>query len=100
MYMAIKHIDQIASQLIAAGRNVDEPVAIVANASTKQQRVLETTLLNAAKAISESAIEPPAIIVVGQVVRLRAGLDWLGALTGKKLHADPLNQTIEEKQAG
>jgi uroporphyrin-III C-methyltransferase len=36
-------------------------------------------------------MEPPAIVVVGEVVRMRAGLDWLGALEGRKLVADPLN---------
>jgi uroporphyrin-III C-methyltransferase len=100
MYMAIKHMGQISKRLIAAGRNADEPVAIVANASTKHQQVVETTLANAATAIAESSIEPPAIIVVGDVVRLRSGLDWLGALNGKTLLADPLNQNTEERQAG
>ena len=35
-------------------------------------------------------IEPPAIVVIGEVVRLRAGLDWLGALAGRVLVSDPL----------
>ena len=35
-------------------------------------------------------IEPPALIVIGDVVRLRTGLDWLGALSGRVLDADPL----------
>lgn len=100
MYMAIKHMGQISKRLIAAGRSPEEPVAVVANASTKQQQVLETTLAKAATAIAESAIEPPAIIVVGEVVRLRSGLDWLGALSGKKLTADPLGLNLEDRQAG
>jgi uroporphyrin-III C-methyltransferase len=35
-------------------------------------------------------LKPPALLVVGDVVRLRAGLDWLGALTGRSLTPDPL----------
>jgi uroporphyrin-III C-methyltransferase len=40
--------------------------------------------------VAAAGLEPPAIVVVGEVVRLRQGLDWLGALAGRKLVADPL----------
>jgi uroporphyrin-III C-methyltransferase len=100
MYMAIKHIGPITERLMAAGRLPDEPVALVASASTPQQRVLESTLQHLARDCAESAIEPPAIVVVGEVVRLRAGLDWLGAMTGRVLDADPLDKGAGERQAG
>ncbi len=89
MYMAMKHIGQITSSLIKAGRRPDEPVAFVCNAATPEQSVLETTLSEAEEAVARSGIEPPAIVVVGEVVRLRPSLDWLGALTGRKLLPDP-----------
>lgn len=89
MYMAMKHIGQISAQLIAAGRSPDEPVAFVCNAATADQSVLETTLGEAEDAVRRSGIEPPAIVVVGEVVRLRPSLDWLGALSGRKLEPDP-----------
>jgi uroporphyrin-III C-methyltransferase len=90
LYMALKHLDAIAQRLIAGGRHVDEAVAIVSKAATDHQRVVETTLGGAAAAAQAACIEPPAIVVVGEVVRLRAGLDWLGALAGRVLVADPL----------
>jgi uroporphyrin-III C-methyltransferase len=90
MYMALKHLAQIAAALILAGRNASEPVAIVVNATTEAQSVLETTLGEAASHLEASGLEPPAIVVLGEVVRLRAALDWLGALAGRKLVADPL----------
>ena len=90
VYMAMKHLAQIAAALIMAGRATDEPVAIVSNATTEAQQVLETTLGKAAADVSGSGLEPPAIVVIGEVVRLRAGLDWLGALRGRQLTADPL----------
>jgi uroporphyrin-III C-methyltransferase len=89
MYMAMKHIGAISQQLMAAGRSADEPLAFVCDASTAKQRVLETTLGAAEAAMRNEAIEPPAIVVIGQVVRLRASLDWLGALSGRVLQADP-----------
>lgn len=90
MYMAMKHVGQIASNLIGAGRSPDEPVAFVCNAATEQQAVLETTLSRAEADAAGAGLEPPAIVVVGEVVRLRGSLDWLGALReGKVLAVDP-----------
>ncbi len=89
-YMALTHIAAIAQRLIAAGRAPDEPVAVISRGATPRQRVLETTLRTAANDIAQSGIEPPAVVVVGQAVRLRAGLDWLGAMSGRVLDADPL----------
>ncbi len=80
MYMAMKHLGQIAASLIKAGRQTSEPVAIVCNATTEAQQVLETTLGAAAADLEKSGLQPPAVVVVGEVVRMRAGLDWLGAL--------------------
>jgi uroporphyrin-III C-methyltransferase len=90
LYMALKHLDAIAKRLMAGGRSADEPVAIVSKAATPAQHVVETTLGAAAAAARAAAIEPPAMVVVGEVVRLRAGLDWLGALAGRILVPDPL----------
>lgn len=89
MYMAMKHMGHIAASLIEAGRSPQEPVAFVCNAATAEQQVVETVLGSVEEAISVSGIEPPAIVVVGEVVRLRPSLDWLGALSGRKLAGDP-----------
>lgn len=99
MYMAMKHIGGIAESLIAAGRRADEPLAFVCNAATKEQTVLETTIGAAVRDAEAAGIEPPAIVVVGEVVRLRSGLDWLGALSGRVLDGDPLS-VKSERDAG
>ena len=52
--------------------------------------MLETTLGEAAAAAERAKLEPPAIVVVGDVVKLRGGLDWLGAGAGRVLDPDPL----------
>ncbi|MBO9124604.1 MULTISPECIES: uroporphyrinogen-III C-methyltransferase [unclassified Rhizobium] len=99
MYMAMKHIAEISANLIAAGRSRNEPVAFVCNASTNAQQVLETTLGEAPAAALTSGIEPPAIVVVGEVVRLRGSLDWLGALAGRRLHPDPFRRSGSKETA-
>jgi uroporphyrin-III C-methyltransferase len=91
--MGLKHLPRIAAELLSAGRAGGEPVAIVSHATTARQRVLETTLGRAAADAAAEAIPAPALIVVGEVVRLRAGLDWLSAFTqGRKLDPDPLGK--------
>ena len=64
-----------------------------------EQRVLESTLGACAADVVASGIEPPAIVVIGEVVRLRAALDWLGALNGRVLIPDPLG-TRHREQTG
>jgi len=97
LYMALKHIAQISGRLMQEGRQPSEPVAVVSKATTAEQRVLETTLGACAADIAQSGIEPPAIVVVGEIVRLRAALDWLGAMQGRVLTPDPLGQRRQDQ---
>jgi uroporphyrin-III C-methyltransferase len=90
LYMALSHAGEIAQKLIAAGRRSDEPAAIVSDATLEGQQVRETTLGGMGAAALESTA--PAILVIGENVRLRAGLDWLGAIAGTRLDPDPLGQ--------
>jgi uroporphyrin-III C-methyltransferase len=75
-YMARKFARDIADALIAAGRRGDEPAAIVANAARAGQSVIVTTLSGLAEAAEKSP--PLSIMVIGENVRLREELDWLG----------------------
>ncbi len=99
MYMAMKHIAGIAQSLMDAGRKPSESVAFVCNAAMATQSVLETTLANAAAHCEAAEIAPPAIVVIGEVVRLRSVLDWVGALAGRVLNSDPLDLK-SEREAG
>jgi uroporphyrin-III C-methyltransferase len=90
LYMARQYAGEIAAKLIEAGRAPDEPAAIVSDATFDKQAVHITSLAMLGKAAA--ATTAPAILVIGENVRLRAGLDWLGALSGASLDADPLGQ--------
>lgn len=94
LYMAMKHLGRIADRFLAAGRAADEPVAIVSRATTPDQRVLETTLADADRAAREAGMEAPSVIVIGEAVRLRAGLDWQGAAQGRVLDPNPLHRVL------
>ncbi|MFQ5984028.1 MAG: uroporphyrinogen-III C-methyltransferase [Alphaproteobacteria bacterium] len=99
LYMALKHLRSIAARLVAAGRDPGMPVAVISKATTPEQKVLETTLSSCAVDAEAARVDPPAVVVVGEVVRLRAALDWLGALDGRRLVPDPLG-TRTKKKAG
>ncbi len=93
IYMGMKHIAQIAGDLIAAGRSVHEPVAVVTTATTPDQQVLETTLGQIEADIAAAGLEPPAIICVGRNVLMRQVLDWQGMAAGQPLrNVDPLGR--------
>ncbi|WP_093361381.1 uroporphyrinogen-III C-methyltransferase [Tropicimonas isoalkanivorans] len=93
MYMAIKHLPRIADELMAAGRNAAESVAIVSNATLPQMRVLETTLGAAAVDAERHGMEAPAIVCLGSVVEMRKSIDWLGQLRGEPPRdLDPLQR--------
>jgi len=63
--MGIKERVQMAQQLIKAGRDQHEPVAFIANASLESERVIVTSLEEVAAGMIN--IEPPAVIIIGQV---------------------------------
>lgn len=93
IYMGMKHIAQISSQLIAAGRPLSEPVAVVTTATTAHQQVLETTLGTIEADIAAAGLEPPAIICVGHAVRMRDVLDWQAQARGEApKNLDPLGR--------
>ena len=93
IYMGMKHIAQIAEKLIAAGRSLSEPCAVVTTATTADQQVLETTLGTIVDDIATSGMQPPAIICVGQSVLMRQVLDWQGQAAGQPVRdMDPLGR--------
>jgi uroporphyrin-III C-methyltransferase len=90
LFMARKHAGDIAAKLMAAGRTPGEPAAIVSDATFDRQHVIITTLATLGEAAAASTA--PAIIVIGENVKLREGLDWLGALAGRVLEPYPLGR--------
>ena len=76
VYMGIKNLPIITRKLIDNGRAPDTPVAVVRWASTPEQHSVEGTLATITEVVNQAGITPPALIIVGEVVRLRATIDW------------------------
>ena len=97
-YMAIKTLPKITAKLLEAGRGPDEPVAVVSNASHPDMQVLETTLSRAFDDVIANGVEPPAVICIGEVVRMRQVLDWVGHMSGTPVRDfDPLGARGQEE---
>ena len=93
IYMGMKHIDKIAADLIAGGRDPADPVAVVTDASLPSQRVLETRLDRVAVDVVAAALEPPAIICVGRAALMRQVRDWQAMAAGlAPRDVDPLGR--------
>jgi len=75
--MGVSRRKEIAKRLIEIGRDPKEPVAFIENGTTERQRVILTDLYELSTNPPE--VSPPAIMVVGSVVRLRENLSWYEA---------------------
>lgn len=68
LYMGLGRVAETASSLIAGGRTPATPAAIVASATRPEQRIVVATLGTLAEAARAAALEPPALLIVGDVV--------------------------------
>lgn len=75
-FMGVKNLDEICNQLIAHGRSRKTPVAVIRWGTTPEQTTVVGTLDSIVERVKQSRVRPPAIIVIGEVVRLREKLNW------------------------
>ncbi|WP_284209189.1 siroheme synthase CysG [Chitiniphilus shinanonensis] len=76
VYMGVAQAPRICAQLIAHGRAPDTPAAIVEKATLPDQRTLVGTLETLPGLLATSQVKPPALIIIGNVVRLAEKLGW------------------------
>ncbi|MBL8907194.1 MAG: uroporphyrinogen-III C-methyltransferase [Rhizobiales bacterium] len=76
MYMAVKHLSEIARALRDGGRADRDPLTIVSNATMPDQTVLETTLGAVDEFLAANTPATPAIVVLGRISEWRPILDW------------------------
>jgi uroporphyrinogen III methyltransferase / synthase len=74
--MGVASLARIAGELIAHGRPVTTPVALVRWGTTSAQETVTGTLRDIAARAASARLEPPAVIVIGDVVALRDRLQW------------------------
>lgn len=70
LMMAVENAPKIADALVAGGRKPGTPVAVVCDGTMPTERTVLATLGTLGATIADERIQPPAIIVVGEVVRV------------------------------
>ncbi|MFE6177705.1 uroporphyrinogen-III C-methyltransferase [Streptomyces sp. NPDC056464] len=68
--MGVGTLAKVAETLIAHGKSPDTPVALVQEGTTAAQRRVDATLATAGQAVADHEVKPPAVIVIGEVVRV------------------------------
>ena len=74
VYMGLKNLPEIAGALVAGGLPPSTPVAVIMAATTPVERVVVATLATVAERAAQAGIVSPALIVVGEIVAMRAEL--------------------------
>lgn len=75
-FMGVKNLPEIARRLTEHGRSPQTPVAVIRWGTTPHQQTVVGTLSDIAEKVEQVGLKPPAVIVVGEVVRLRESLNW------------------------
>lgn len=74
LYMVMHNLDRIVAALMDGGLAGATPAAVIASATTPRQRVLVSTLDKVAEEARAENFEPPAIVVIGDIVKMRERL--------------------------
>jgi uroporphyrinogen III methyltransferase/synthase len=97
--MGTATLPQVVEKLIEHGRPAATPAAVIRWGATPAQEVVTGTLADIVRRVAEAGLEPPAITVVGDVVRLREKLRWFDSPQAKPLFGKRVLVTRTRQQA-
>jgi uroporphyrinogen III methyltransferase / synthase len=85
--MGMSRIEQIALAIVEGGRSPATPAAVIQWGARPEQRVVSSTLGNIAQAAKSAGLSNPAVILIGEVVKLRDEIRWFDTqpLFGKRV---------------
>ena len=75
--MGVANLEQICSELIRCGKPPEMPVALVRWGTWADQATITGTLGDITEKVREANFKSPAVIIVGEVVKLREKLAWM-----------------------
>lgn len=90
-YMGIGNMPFICEKLIEHGRNGYTPVAVIEWGTTHQQRTITGTLNTISELAEQGNIKNPAILLVGDVVKMREKIQWFE----KVIESESMNEGSE-----
>jgi uroporphyrinogen III methyltransferase/synthase len=106
--MGVDSLPEIVQRLIRSGKSPATPIAIIQQGTLPQQQTRTSVLGSVIAEAEREPIHPPAVIVIGEVVRLREHLRWFDrrplfglrvVVTRSTDQADALSRHLEEAGA-
>lgn len=85
IYMGIKNLPYICSQLQSCGKNPQTPIAVIEQGTTMNQRIVTGTLETIVETVKSEAVTNPAMIIIGEVVNLSQRLSWFSPRKREKV---------------
>jgi uroporphyrinogen III methyltransferase / synthase len=79
-FMGLRRLASLMETLIANGRSAETPAAVVERASLPAQRTVVGTVGTIAALVEQAGLGTPALVIVGEIVRLRERLRWFDTL--------------------
>ena len=86
VYMGVGKASGIADQMIAHGRGLTTPVAVIENGTRADQKIIKGNLGDLAALVRDGGVKGPALLVIGEVAALADGQE-LYALTSEQRRA-------------
>ncbi len=74
--MGMQNLPKIVAKLVEHGRPPNTPIAVIKDGTRPEQKTVVGSLKDIVAKVKEHGLNPPAVIVVGEVVRLREKLRW------------------------
>jgi siroheme synthase len=76
IYMGLLSLPNLIENLVAQKTSKFLPVAVIESGTLSSQKVVTGNLKNIETKVKKAKIKSPALIIIGQVVKLREKLNW------------------------
>lgn len=87
--MGVAHLREIAKDLVKSGRSVETPAAVIRWGTYNGQQTVTGTLGSIGIEAERAGVRAPAVIIIGEVVRLRERLNWFEQNVGVGAEEEP-----------
>jgi uroporphyrin-III C-methyltransferase len=78
IYMGTEKLNIIIEKINTGNNNAKTPVAIIQNGTLKNQKIINGTLEDIVEIARKSKVKPPAIVIIGNIVKLNETINWFG----------------------
>lgn len=96
IYMGVRNLAENCRRLVQAGMDPGTPVAVIQWGTQPAQRTVVGNLATIAVRVADEAVQPPALVLIGEVVRMRESIEWFEK---RPLHGQVVAITRRREQA-